>query len=160
MRSVGCPRMTDHSRYMRSNGCRSRRCRQPVQVGVRGELGRVHGVEVVEYGAIVDARTGAADGIWAVTVGCLPDHFGPEAEVVKEDIAAKAGKDAAFERREVSPLHLACGANVVLMPNAMSSLWACAKFENAAKAAQAKVKRMAIRNVCFKRNLRRSFICF
>jgi hypothetical protein len=38
----------------------------------------------------------------------------------------------------------------VLTPNAMSIFWACAKFENAARAAQAKVKRMATRTVCFK----------
>src|ERR1017187_4893494 len=49
---------------------------------------------------------------------------------------------------------LAPGASVVLTPNAMSIFWACAKFENAVRAAQANVKRTAIRNVCFNRNLR------
>ncbi len=38
---------------------------------------------------------------------------------------------------------------VVLTPNPMSIFWACAKFENAARAAQVKVTRIAIRTMCF-----------
>ena len=34
-----------------------------LQIGMTGEFGRVHGVEVVEHGTIGDARIEAADGI-------------------------------------------------------------------------------------------------
>jgi hypothetical protein len=36
------------------------------------------------------------------------------------------------------------------MPNATSIFWACAQMENAATAAQTKVKKIAFRKVCFK----------
>jgi hypothetical protein len=48
------------------------------------------------------------------------------------------------------PFELAEGASVVPTPNPMSIFWACAKFENAEKAKQAKVRTMAIRDIRFK----------
>jgi hypothetical protein len=73
-----------------------------LKVHVAGELRRVHGVEVVEHGAISDARTGAADGICAGRAACPPEHFGSDAEVViEENIAANARIGTAAKGREV-----------------------------------------------------------
>jgi hypothetical protein len=49
------------------------------------------------------------------------------------------------------PVALAAGASTVLTPKAISTFWACAKFENTASEMQVKDKRAAVRNVCFKR---------